>query len=155
MKVLIFRKFASIALITISGMIFLMTISGCKSTEVVFRTGPDGKYSKQERPPSRKNGPPPWAPAHGYRAKNRYRYYPSSQVYYDENRGNYIYYNNGKWEVSVSLPNRIHINLTDHVTLEMDTDQPYKYHSEVTDKYPPGQLKKKKGKGKGKKKSKW
>ena len=146
MKGLIFRKFFRVALITLSGMIFLMTISGCKSAEVIFRTGSDLESSKHDRPPSQGKGPPPWAPAHGYRAKHRYRYYPSSQVYYSENRGNYIYYNNGKWEVSFSLPERIHIALTDHVTLEMDTDQPYKYHSEVMERYPPGQLKKRKSK---------
>ena len=35
----------------------------------------------------------------------------------------------------------------------MDTDKPYKFHSDVIKKYPPGQMKKKK-KGKGKKKHK-
>ncbi len=130
-----------------------MTTNGCKSTEVIFRTGPDVKSSKQDRPPSQKKGPPPWAPAHGYRAKYRYRYYPDSQVYYNENQGSYIYYNNGNWEISVSLPDRIKINIRDYVTVEMDTDQPYKYHTEVVKKYPPGQVKK--GKKKGKKKDKW
>src|SRR5918996_4735374 len=26
--------------------------------------------------------PPPWAPAHGYRAKHRYVYYPDGDIYY-------------------------------------------------------------------------
>lgn len=32
-------------------------------------------------------GPPPWAPAHGYRAKHSYHYYPSAEVYFDTGRG--------------------------------------------------------------------
>ena len=153
MKSLVFGKFIRIALVSIAGMIFLMTISGCKSTEVIFRTGPDVKATKQGPPPPPKKGPPPWAPAHGHRAKHRYRYYPDSQVYYNENRGSYIYYSNGNWEISVSIPDRIKIDVNEYFTLEMDTDQPYKYHTDVAKKYPPGQTKKKKNKGKGK--DKW
>lgn len=41
-------------------------------------------------------GPPPWAPAHGYRAKTRHIYFPDQNMYYDIQRGNYIYFNNGK-----------------------------------------------------------
>ncbi len=154
MKVLIFRQFIRISLITITGMIFLITISGCTSTEVIVRTGPDIKDSKHDLPPHQKKGPPPWAPAHGYRAKHHYRYYPAAQVYYNTNRSSYIYYNNGRWEISVSLPDRIKINIHDFVTLEMDTDKPHKYHTEVAKKYPPGKAKKKK-KNKGKGKNKW
>lgn len=148
------EKFIKAALFTIIGITFLIAISGCRSTEVVVRTGPDPGASRHEPPPPQKNGgPPPWAPAHGYRAKHHYRYYPDSQVYYSENRGSYFYYNNGEWEISVALPDRIRININDYVELEMDTDQPYRYHTEVAEKYPPGQAKKEKKKGK--KKNKW
>jgi hypothetical protein len=34
----------------------------------------------------KKQGPPAHAPAHGYRAKHQYRYYPSRSVYYDTGR---------------------------------------------------------------------
>jgi hypothetical protein len=51
----------------------------------------------------------------------------------------------------VSLPSSIHIDVNDYVSLEMDTDEPYRYDSDVVNKYPPGQQKKKsKGKGKDK-----
>jgi hypothetical protein len=66
----------------------------------------------------------------------------------------YFYYDGGDWRVSVSLPSAIHVDVYDYVTVEMDTDKPYEYHSEVMKKYPPGQEKKYykgKGKGKGKK----
>lgn len=102
--------------------------------------------------PHGEQGPPPWAPAHGYRAKHRYRYYPSSEVYYDEGRGVYIYYGGGRWRVSVSLPRGIRLEAGEYVTLDMDTDRPYRYHRDVKKHYPPGQLKKKeKGKGRWKK----
>ena len=48
----------------------------------------------------------------------------------------------------------IRLEIDDFVTLEMDTDKPYKYHSEVVKRHPPGK-KKKKSKGKGKGKGKW
>ena len=57
--------------------------------------------------------------------------------------------------MTVSLPSGIRVRLGDYVTLEMDSDKPYRHHAEVVKHYPPGQLKKKhKNKGKGKKK-KW
>lgn len=86
--------------------------------------------------------PPPWAPAHGYRAKHQYLYYPSAQVYFEPARGVYFYFSGGRWSVSASLPNSIHIDRGAAVTLDMDTDKPYKYHSDVVNHYPPGQGKK-------------
>jgi hypothetical protein len=44
--------------------------------------------------------------------------------------------------VSASLPGGIQIDVSNYVTLEMDTDKPYEYHAEVEKKYPPGQQKK-------------
>ena len=49
-------------------------------------------------------GPPPWAPAHGYRAKTRHIYFPEQNMYYDLQKGVYIYYDNGNWQVNVNLP---------------------------------------------------
>ena len=50
----------------------------------------------------------------------------------------YIYYGGGRWQVSVSLPSGIRLDNDDYVTLEMDTDEPYRYHDEVSSPYPPG-----------------
>ena len=121
---------------------------GCQGTRVVVKEKP----SPERSPAYKKHGPPPWAPAHGYRAKHRYRYYSSSRVYHDKERGIYFYYKYGKWRVSVSLPSSIRIDVNDYITLEMDTDKPYEWNHEVVKRYPPGQLKKKKKK---KGKSKW
>lgn len=121
---------------------------GCQGTRVVVEREP----SPEPSPAYKKGGPPPWAPAHGYRAKHRYRYYPSSCVYYERKRGVYFYYKDREWRVSVSLPSSIQIDVDDHITLEMDTDKPYEWDHEVMKKYPPGQLKKK---HKKKEQSKW
>jgi hypothetical protein len=101
-------------------------------------------------PPPPESGPPPWAPAHGYRAKHHYYYYPESQVYFDPGRSLYFYYYGGGWQASGSLPSGFYISAGEYVSLDMDADKPYLYHSDVEKKYPPGQLKKM-GKAKNKK----
>lgn len=120
---------------------FLLS-AGCHGTRVIIEDQP----TYREPPP----GPPPWAPAHGHRAKHRYRYYRSSHVYYDVGRKVYFHYIGGHWRVAVSLPAGIHIDVHDYVTLDMETSRPYEYHSEVIERYPPGRMKKKHNK-KGKK----
>lgn len=94
-----------------------------------------------------KPGPPAHAPAHGYRAKHHYRYYPDERVYYDTGRGAYFYLDNGTWRMSVSLPGSIRLE-SRYVPLELDTDEPYRYFNEHQSKYPPGKMK-------GKKHKKW
>ena len=150
-----YQKEIKIALVV--GLSILFVALGCTKSKTVIVEKPPPKYS----PPAKK-GPPPWAPAHGYRAKYRYYYYPSPRVYYDLDRKLYFYLEGDNWRFGASLPTGIHTALCDHVTLEMDTDKPYEFHSDVVKKYPPGQLKKKKKvkgrkkhKDKGKSKEKW
>ncbi|UCF56129.1 MAG: hypothetical protein JSW15_08485 [Deltaproteobacteria bacterium] len=92
--------------------------------------------------PEKKGGPPPHAPAHGYRAKYSYHYYPSTYVYFDVSRKVYFYLEGGAWKMSVSLPDHLRVKLGEHVTIEMDTDKPYTKFEEHKNKYPPGQAKK-------------
>ena len=139
------RRCIVTVIFVVSCVIFLMN---CNGTRIVVEKNTSPK-SNQPIPHAVK-GPPPWAPAHGYRAKYKYRYYPSSRVYYDTGRGIYFYYNDGDWHVSVSLPKEIRIDVDDFVALEMDADKPYKYHSEVEKKYPPGKVKIKNNKNKNK-----
>lgn len=101
-------------------------------------------------PPEPRGGPPPHAPAHGYRAKHHYHYYPSDYVYFDLSRKAYFYMEGGAWRMSVSLPEHLRIKLGNSVSIDMDTDRPYTHFEEHKKKYPPGQLKKKKKKKKGK-----
>ncbi len=135
------KRMISVVLLAVGCLIW---IGGCT---LVVRDRPGPVYA----PPPPEPGPPPWAPAHGHRAKYRYYYYPEPRVYFDVGRGLYFYYSGGAWQVSVSLPAGIYIRAEEYVTLEMDADRPYVYHSEVEKRYPPGHFKKKgKGKGKGK-----
>ena len=125
---------------------FLAMVVACHHHTVVVEERPVYVPASAPEP-----GPPPWAPAHGHRAKHNYYYYPASSVYFDTGRKLYFYYGAGQWQVSVSLPTAIHIDVGERVALDMDTDRPYAYHSEVSKLYPPGQAKKlESGKGKGK-----
>ena len=127
-------------------------IAGCtaKRIKVVYEKDGNSGYSEVGHK-LKKGGPPPHAPAHGYRAKHQYRYYPSCSVYYDYGRKIYFYVKGDHWEVGASLPSNLRIGLGDHVSIELDTDKPYIHHAEHVKKYPPGQLKKKNNK----KKHKW
>jgi hypothetical protein len=132
---------------------------GCapKRVKVVYENEKDGNqgYSKKHhKHKHKKGGPPAHAPAHGYRAKHKYRYYPSCSVYYDSDRRIYFYLKADNWEIGASLPTNIRLGLGDSVNIELDTDKPYIYHADHVEKYPPGQ-KKKKNKKKIKKKNKW
>ena len=140
---------SKVVMISMIGLCLFVLNLGC-SVGVVY-DDPTYRSEPPPPPPPREPGPPPWAPAHGYRAKHQYRYYPEARVYYDTGRSLYFYYEGGRWGASVSLPSSIRINVSDYVSLEMDTDEPYRYDSDVVKKYPPGQQKKKsKGKGKDK-----
>ena len=106
--------------------------------------------SNQPAVKAKKNGPPAHAPAHGYRAKHQYHYFPSSSVYHDPDRGLYFYFSGSNWRVSASLPMVLRMNLGSSVSIEMNTDKPYIYNSEHRKQYPPGQMKKIKNSNKGK-----
>ena len=99
---------------------------------------------QQVKPKKKKGGPPAHAPAHGYRAKHQYRYYPDGKVYHDTQRGIYFYLKGDSWEAGVSLPGELKVGLGDYVSLELDTETPYIHNDEHVKKYPPGQLKKNK-----------
>ena len=59
--------------------------------------------------------------------------------------------------MAASLPGSICLNFDNPAVLDMDSDKPYLWHSEVAKRYPPGQAKKMESnaKGKGKGKDKW
>ncbi len=126
----------------------LLVMNGCGGGRVAVGAGPG--YQEPGRGPGPKEGPPPWAPAHGYRGKHQYHYYPSAQVYFDIGRRIYFYYQSGRWEASAQLPAAIKARLGGSVGLEMDTDRPYEFHKEVLRRHPPGRPNDKvKSKGKG------
>ena len=124
---------------------FLLSLGACqiKSAGVHIGDEPEPVVVAKSKP---KGGPPAHAPAHGYRAKHHYRYYPSCYVYFDVSRKCYFYLSGDRWKVSASLPVHMRVQLGNYVSIEMDTDRPYTKFKEHKTKYPPGQLKKKKKK---------
>jgi hypothetical protein len=124
--------------------ILILALSACIGTGTGFNLS----LTKGSPPPSgkkvEKHGPPDHAKAYGRRAKHDYRYYPDAQVYFDIDRKVYFYLDGRGWKMSVNLPHKI--KLAGHVTIEMDTDKPYKDFKRHKAKYPPGQMKKKKNK---------
>lgn len=131
---------------------FLFFLASCRTTGggVGFQWDYGGGHGHPHDIKTTKGGPPSHAPAHGYRAKHHYRYYPSCSVYYDTYRKLYFYLEGANWRMSVSLPSTLHVRLGNYVAIEMDTDKPYTHYGDHKRKYPPGQLKKY-----GKKKQKW
>ena len=74
-------------------------------------------------------GPPPWAPAKGYRAKTRHIYFPQQNFYYDIQKHHYLYLNNGNWLVSVAVPAPfISINLGSATQIQLDYYGAYPYY---------------------------
>jgi hypothetical protein len=118
----------------------LVWVSGCVTVSTLG-SGPVAG-------PAYDHGPPPWAPAHGYRAKHHYYYYPAAQVYFDPVRNVYFYPDQGRWNRVTKLPPPIAARANDYVVLDLDSDAPYEHHHAVVKKYPPGQLKKHYGKKK-------
>ena len=66
-------------------------------------------------------GPPPWAPAHGYRRK--FQYYPKQKVYYRPDTKQYFWIDAGAVKVGTKLPSWISISGSG-TTAELDTDKP-------------------------------
>ena len=128
------------------GVVLILSLSGCRVTGggVQVDWGNMQKETPHPEAQTKKGGPPPHAPAHGYRAKYSYQYYPSCGVYFDISRKVYFYFEGTKWRMSVSLPQTLYVKLGDYVSIEMDTDKPYTQYEKHKHKYPPGQLKKKK-----------
>ncbi len=112
---------------------------GCHGSTIIISDDPHVNRAPEPAP---QPGPPPWAPAHGHRAKHQYHYYPATYVYFDVGRSLYFYLYGDQWRVSASLPVGIRINVTEYVVLDMDDERPYRYHPEVTRRYPPGHRKK-------------
>ena len=86
----------------------------------------------------KQGGPPPWAPAHGYRAKTRHVYFPEHNFYYDVQKGVYIYLNGRNWQVGVNLPFAfadVNLRRAAKVELDLQLDTPQRYNAEHITKY--------------------
>ena len=85
--------------------------------------------------------PPPWAPAHGYRAKHdvvryEYDYYPSYEVYYEPSRSLWFWFDDGDWHFGSRLPIMYTpVHFRDHVRVELNSPDPYFDHTYVVERY--------------------
>jgi hypothetical protein len=83
--------------------------------------------------------PPPWAPAHGYRAKEvreyRYVYYPAQQVYYEPEQRVWFWMNGGAWQFGVNLPVQYRAYVTSGVPVVLHSPRPYVEHVYVEQHY--------------------
>jgi hypothetical protein len=117
--------------------VFLFVSSGfadnSSSVKIAKGTGKEDVQIKERY--KHQNGPPAHAPAQGYRAKFKYRYYPCCRVYFDVERGLYFYLKGETWEVGISLPSQLKNDLGKYVNLELDTDRPYLFNKEHNKKY--------------------
>jgi len=127
------RPDARILLVGMICVLFLASLTACSAS---------GRAVLAAGNPKPEMGPPSHAPAHGYRAKHTYRYYPGVEVYFDISRKLYFYQEGPRWSASVSLPAHIHAKLGDYVMIAMDSEVPYVQVAEHRHKYPPGQMKK-------------
>ena len=131
--------------------LILLFMFGCASTRggIGYEWGSQEPAHQPETKVSHKHGPPDHAPAHGYRAKHSYRYYPAKEVYYDTGRRIYFYIEGEIWKSGTSLPYHIEVSLGKYQTVELYSDTPYEHHEKHKGKYkkkhiPPGQAKKNK-----------
>jgi len=122
----------------------LFSLTACRTTGggVSYQWDNGNEYDHPYEVKRTKGEPPPHAPAHGYRAKRQYRYYPSCSVYYDTHRKLYFFLEGDNWRMGVSLPQGLHVDQRAYVSIEMDSDTPYTHYKEHQRKYPPGQSKK-------------
>jgi hypothetical protein len=85
---------------------------------------------------ARPKGPPPWAPAHGFRRNRGYYYYPGADVYYRPADRMWFFLDGGSWRLGAELPSSIRVDFERSVSLEMETDKPFEHHSKVASYYP-------------------
>jgi hypothetical protein len=137
-------KILKTALFFLTMSLCLFFLTACRTTGggVSYQWGDGYGYDHPHEAKKNHGGPPPHAPAHGYRAKHHYRYYPSCSVYYDTHRRLYFYLMGDNWRMDVSLPHGLHVDQRAFVSIEMDSDKPYTHYKEHRRKYPPGQSKK-------------
>lgn len=73
-------------------------------------------------------GPPPWAPAHGYRAKQKYRYYPAYNLYQDPVSGLFFSFRAGAWAKGPLPPGVDPGRLGRYREFDGYVDEPWKSH---------------------------
>ena len=81
---------------------------------------------------------PPWAPAHNYDA-TVHAYFPDYYTYYDPNRGGYVYWKNGKYSFTPTVPpflekvdlGKSRIKLLKGLSLDLHPEENYPYYMKM------------------------
>lgn len=80
--------------------------------------------------------PPPWAPAHGKRAKQHpYTYYPEYGFYYAPESRTWFWLEGSDWRIGATLPGDYQPFAHGGISIELGTDRPYEEHRYVTEHY--------------------
>ena len=80
--------------------------------------------------------PPPWAPAHGWRAKHQYVYYPSAEVYYEPASRMWFWLGGDGWQAGINLPIALQGYVgVGGVNIALDIDRPYLRNDYVVRRY--------------------
>lgn len=87
--------------------------------------------------------PPSHAPAHGYRAKHRYVYYPEREIYYAPETRLWFWLLGNDWRSGERLPAGYQQYTSDGISIELGSDRPYTDHSRVVREYGKGPKRKK------------
>ncbi|WP_243367869.1 hypothetical protein [Fundidesulfovibrio soli] len=110
-----------------------------KKKDKDYQGAPPGSVLMEPLPPGQAKkpggGPPPWAPAHGYRAKQQYRYYPRYNLYQDPATGLFFSFQGGGW-IKGGLPGNVPPgHLGKGYMIQGDPDAPYKGNDGHMKKY--------------------
>ena len=97
----------------------LLGTSGCSTTDSRYSS-----YDRYERPVR-------------VVQQDTYVYYPAYEVYYNQARGTYVYYDTGRWITSRSIPRRWSRDLPRSPSVYLDfRDAPERHHAEIARQYP-------------------
>lgn len=78
--------------------------------------------------PGQRKGPPDHAKAWGQR--NKFKYYPESNVYFDPAKGMYFYPDKGGWKSGNEVPRALNLKLGGPVDVEVEGDAPYRFNND-------------------------
>ncbi|MFN3403476.1 MAG: hypothetical protein ACK40G_05220 [Cytophagaceae bacterium] len=82
------------------------------------------------------NGPPPWAPAHGYRAKTRHIYFPDHNFYFDLHKNIFLHLVNGVWTSVPQVPiPGLNLKSLTQIELDFDGNDPFRFNDDHKIKY--------------------
>ncbi len=122
-------KRADVRIGVVVGTALLSLLSGCVA---VVEKPSDTAAVESDR-----HGPPPWAPAYGWRRQHEtYYYYPVSQVYYYPSVHRYYWLEGREWKFGDRLPRRYAVEEDKRVTLDLDYE-PHTQHAKIRAMYPP------------------